>query len=324
MLKRMTIKKILISSTTLLALFLIYLIPKENDYHLKDLTQKLEYVNTNVQTAEIFLLGKTKYLTKVSVPVSTENKQTEKRALEVLEYLKIDSKYESKIPSGFQSYLPSDTKVNSVKYEEGILKIDFSKEVLNVKENMEEKTIEGIVYSLTAIENVKSVILYSEGAIITKLPQTGIILPSTLDRSIGINKEYHISSYKDVNKVTVYYMSAFNDEVYYVPVTKYVNDNRDKISIIIEQLSGSSNIGTNLMSYLNSNTRLMSYNQVDDTLNLVFNSYIFEDVSEKSILEEVIYTISLSVADNYDVKKVSFSVDNEEIYKSVLKSIENG
>ena len=319
----MTVKKILISSTTLVALFLIYLIPKENNYHLKDLKQKLEYVNTNIETVEIFLLGKNGYLTRTPVPVIEGNKQVEKRALEILEYLKMGSKYESKVPSGFKSYLPNDTKINSLKYEQGILKVDFSKDLLDVKEDMEEKMIEGIVYSLTSIQEIKKIIFYIDGTILTKLPQTGIVLPSALDRSIGINKEYHISSYKGINKVTVYYTSTFNDDIYYVPVTKYINDDRDRIHIIIEQLSGNSTVGTNLMSYLNSNTKLMSYNQMDDTLNLVFNSYIFEDAVQKSILEEVIYTISLSVADNYDVKKVSFLVDNEEIYKSVLKSIEN-
>ena len=42
----------------------------------------------------------------------------------------------------------------------------------------------------------------------------------------------------------------------------------------------------------------------------------------KNILEEVIYSISLSAFDNYDIKEVIFEVNNEEIYKSVLKTIE--
>ena len=53
-----------------------------------------------------------------------------------------------------------------------------------------------------------------------------------------------------------------------------------------------------------------------------FNSYIFNDIDTKDILEEVIYTICLSINDNYDVKEVAFNVNEEEIYKTVLKSIE--
>ena len=79
---------------------------------------------------------------------------------------------------------------------------------------------------------------------------------------------------------------------------------------------------TDLMSYINSNTKLLEANVVDNKMELVFNSYIFSDYSKKEILEEVIDTISLSVNDNYDVDEVIFYVDKEEICKSVLKTIE--
>ena len=53
-----------------------------------------------------------------------------------------------------------------------------------------------------------------------------------------------------------------------------------------------------------------------------FNNAIFNDINSKEILEEVIYTISMSIYDNYDVNSVIFNVEDEEIYKSVSKSIE--
>ena len=190
-------------------------------------------------------------------------------------------------------------------------------------DRQEEKIIEAIVYTLTSIENVDKVINYVDGDILTKLPKTGITLPSTLDKSYGINKEYDISSYKDINKVTVYYVSKYNDNTYYVPVTKYLNDEREKIKIIVDELASSYLYNSNLMSYLNSNTTLLSSEITDDTLSLVFNQYIFSDQTTKNILEEVIYTIGLSIGVNYDVKQVVFNVDNQEIYKSVIKTLEN-
>ena len=39
-------------------------------------------------------------------------------------------------------------------------------------------------------------------------------------------------------------------------------------------------------------------------------------------LEEVIYTISLSINDNYNVKDISFLLNNKEIYKNSLKTLE--
>ena len=79
---------------------------------------------------------------------------------------------------------------------------------------------------------------------------------------------------------------------------------------------------TNLMSFLNNNVKLLSVEQLEDTLTLNFNEYIYSNLDTKEILEEVIYTICLSIEDNYDVKQIVFNVNDEEIYKSVLKSIE--
>ena len=76
------------------------------------------------------------------------------------------------------------------------------------------------------------------------------------------------------------------------------------------------------MSFLNYNTKLINYELKDGILTLDFNNYLFDDVKSKNILEEVIYSISLSVRDNYDVKEVIFTVNGDEISKSVLKNIE--
>ena len=55
---------------------------------------------------------------------------------------------------------------------------------------------------------------------------------------------------------------------------------------------------------------------------LTFNNHILNNLEEKSILEEVIYTISLSIADNFDVNEVIFLIGDEEITKSVIKTLE--
>lgn len=322
MLKKISIRKLIISFSALFTLFLIYLIPNnENDKNkLEDIPQELEYVNNDLITSSVFLLDSYNMLGKTEVPVSS--KDIESLAKELLEVLINGGANEDRIPNGFKSVLPSDTKILSLKYDKDLIKVDFSKELLNTSKEMEEKVVEAIVYTLTSINDVNKVIIYVDGNILTKLPQTKINLPSTLDRSFGINKEYDINSIKDINQVTIYYVNKNNDNYYYVPVTKYLNDDRDKIKIVIDELSGNSIYNTNLMSFLNSNAELISSEKKDDLMHLNFNEYIFSDIEEKNILEEVIYTISLSVCDNYEVKGVVFNVENEEIYKTVLKTIE--
>ena len=67
------------------------------------------------------------------------------------------------------------------------------------------------------------------------------------------------------------------------------------------------------MSYLDTNVVLKDYSLEENQLKLNFNEAILSD--NKHILEEVIYTLGLSMEDNYDVKEVILMVDNQEIYK---------
>lgn len=320
MLKRFYSRKILISTAVLFALLLVYLVPKENNYTLQDIPQKLTYVDKSVTTSIVYLWDSNHLLARTEV--AAKNTETTALAKEVLQILIKDGEGTDKIPSGFQAVLPSETKVLSVGLENDILKVNFSKELLDVKEEEEESIVSAIVYTLTSIDGVENIILYVEGDILSKLPQSKTNLPGTLNRNIGINKEYDLKSFNDVTSVTIYYIGSHNDEYYYVPVTKYLNTDKDKIKIIIDELASGPSHGSNLMSFLNSNTKLLATEQEVDTLFLKFNEYIFSDMDEKNILEEVLYTIELSIAENYDVKEVIFEVEDQEIYKSVLKSIE--
>lgn len=320
MLKKIYSRKILASTAVLFALLLVYLVPKETSYSLKDIPQKLIYVDKEVIKENIYLLDSNKYLARTKVTVS--NTKPDLLAKELLQILIKDGEKNDKVPTGFQAILPNETKILSIGIENNLIKVDFSKELLEVDEQYEEKIIEAIVFTLTEIEGIENVILYVEGDILTKLPKTRTNLPSTLNRNIGINKEYELKNFKDVTSVTVYYIGDYNEEYYYVPVTKYMNSDKEKIKIIVEELASGPTYGSNLMSFLNSNTKLLATEQEVDTMFLTFNEYIFSDMDEKNILEEVLYTIQLSIEDNYDVNEIIFKVENEEIYKSVLKSIE--
>ncbi len=320
MVKRVCQKRMILSSAVLFALFLLYLIPKQQINQLENIPSKVEYVDQMAEKSTIYLLDPNDMVARTKV-VMDANADIETKARNLLNVLIQNGEGESKVPNGFRAIIPSDTKIRSIHYEDSLIKVDFSKDILEMKKENEEKVIEAIVYTLTSIEGVNHVIIYVEGDILTKLPHSGINLPSTLDRSYGINKEYDLQSYKDINQVTIYYVGKYNEETYYVPVTKYVNDNRDKIKIIVDELSSSNLYTTNLMSFLNSNTKLLATEQEVDSLFLTFNSYIFNDMNERNILEEVI-TISLSVGDNYNVREVVFNVEDQEIYKSVIKTIE--
>lgn len=303
MLKRRALRKIIITTFSLLTVFAICIIP--NSLNSKDnfLDTKidLEYVN-NLGTNEIYLLGPNKYLVKTNVLLETDNINTKIRS--ILDYLTIQKS--DKLPTGLSGIIPMNTKVNNVEIKESIVTIDFSKELLEVKEELEERLIEAITYSIINIDGVEAITIKVDGNLLTELPKTKKKLPELLNRNFGINKVFDIDNLNGIQKVTLYYLDKISNQNYYVPVTKYLNDDREKINIIIDNLSSNYIYESSLVSLLNQNTELINYEIEDEIMTLNFNNSIF---THDKILEEVTYTIKESVCSTYPVKSVILEVE---------------
>ena len=314
MIKRMSLKKIAICISAISAIFLFYLFPTNNKLKVKE---ELEYVSDE-KLSTIFLNDSNNYLAMTSININDESITSKGRKL--ITALIQGEKYEDNLPNGFKGVIPADTKILNTYFKDGVFKIDFSETLLDTSKENEEKVIEAIVYTLTSIDEVKFVIIYLNGEILTLLPKSNITLPATLDRSFGINKEYDITNNKNITKTTIYYINKYNDIEYYVPVTKVNNDTREKAEIIIEELSINRTYNTNLMSYLNTNTKVIAVNKNNNDMVLDFNNYIYSDSTDNEVSEEVIKQIYLSIKDNYDTNSIIFTVNNKEIYKSTVNS----
>ena len=310
MIKRMSLKKITICVIAIIAIFLFYLFPTNDKLKV---SEELDYVSDE-KLSTIFLNDSNNYLAMTNININDESITSKGRKL--ITALIQGEKYEDNLPNGFKGVIPADTKILNTYFKDGVFKIDFSETLLDTSKENEEKIIEAIVYTLTSIDEVKFVIIYLNGEILTLLPKSNITLPATLDRSFGINKEYDITNNKDITKTTIYYINKYNDIEYYVPVTKVNNDTREKAEIIIEELSINRTYNTNLMSYLNTNTKIMAVNKNDNDMVLDFNNYIYSDSTDNEVSEEVIKQIYLSIKDNYDTNSIIFTVNNKEIYKS--------
>ena len=306
----------MITTLALFAVGLIYLMPdrKSLDYPIEN--EDLEYVYTNLLET-VYLLDSNDYVAKAEIKGC--DCTAKEMALDAVQGLIVGGAKEHVIPNGFRSLLPSGTEVKNLDLKDGLLTINFSKELLDINEKYEEKMIEAIVYTLTSIDGIDKVCIQVEGNVLDKLPYSHKSLPTILDRSFGINKVYNLSSTKDIDSYTLYYVGHYNDSEYYVPVTKYINksdNNKDKIKVIIDELSSSPIYENNLMSYVNANVSLIDYSLDKDIIRLNFNDAILSDSGDEHILEEVAYTIGLTMKDNYNVKKVVFLVDNKEFYKN--------
>ena len=294
----------------LLIVGIIYIFPSTTDTE-----EDVDFIKQEDQDI-IYLIDNNDYVARVNIVLN--NEETLKKAKEIIEYLTINGKYNDYIREGFSPIIPKNTKLLDISLSEGILKINFSKEFLNVNEKDEYKLLESIIYSLTELKNIKSITLFVEGKILDKLPNSKINLPTTLDRNFGINKIYNLETINNTTKTTIYYISKYNDYYYYVPVTKVDNKSNEKIEIIIKELTSSSMLETNLMSYLASSVELLDYSQTENSLVLNFNNQILSDVHNNELLEEVVYSINLSIKDNYNIENVMYLAEDNIINTYIL------
>ncbi len=300
MFKRLALKKLLIVSLSFVILLLLYLFPNNDNYHIKT---TLTYIEKD--TIPIYLIDGNNYVSRFEV--IKKSADLNDLINEIISNLTIDNK--NYIPNNFKKIIPKGTKILNKEIENDLLKINFSKELLSIDEDNEEKMIEAIIYSLTEISNINKIMIFVEGSILKELPNSKKTLPLILDRSYGINKIYDLNSMKDINKITTYYVNTNSNYSYYIPVTTITNNNDEKVKIIIEKLKSSPTYDTNLVSYLASSTLLQKYEILENSVNLSFNNEILS-LDDNRIMEEVKYSIALSIKDTYGINETIFYIDD--------------
>ena len=294
------VKRKLIITTFALLVFLITLTFPKTEEEIKNVT--ITY--TQNASFPIYLLDKDEFVARTSI--SLKSTDVVKQAKELIAMMTIDNASAAYIPNLFAPILPKNTKVLSIDVQDTTLKVNLSQEFLNIPKGDEEKVLECLVYFLTELEGVDSIVLYVEGDVLDTLPNTNEKLPLLLTRDIGVNKIYDLTNLKDVTKTTTYYIAKENDFSYYIPVTLLSNSDQNKVEIVIERLKTNPNIKTNLISYLSANTEIKSYELLEEEIALSFSPVLYEGIVNEDLVEEVKYSISLSLMDTLHVKNVTF------------------
>ena len=260
----------------------------------KTLKTNVEVVTLKEENKDIiYLLSTDNYL--VQVNVNLKDTTLENKVINIIEELK-----ENNNTNKLNGYLPKNLKVNSVIYENTNLKLNLSEEFNEVKNK--DLSVTGIVYSLLELSNINTVEILVNNKFIDGYE-------NKLDKSIGINKEYLINSRSEINKVVVYYYTEVNEQEYLTPVTKYINDNREKIEIIIEELSN--NIPYNLITYLPDNILLNDFIEENEVIILNFNKTT--KTKNDEINNKINSLITKSVFENYDVNMILLEENGKKI-----------
>lgn len=305
MIKNLALKRILLATLVLIILLLFYFFPSNE----LEIHESLKYIDN--KEMPIFLIDKHDYVARTTI--LKNNEDINEVIKEIIDALTINGKKSQYIPSSFKAIIPEKTQLLTSDLKDSVLKLNFSKELLNIEEKYEEKLLESLIYSLTEIENVKKIMIFVEGEQLTELPHSNKRIPNTLDKNYGINKIYNLDSVKDTSKTTIYYLSKDNDLYYYVPVTEISNTDTERVEVIIENLKSTPIYHTNLISYLTASANLLSYELLENSISLSFDNYLLANLEEKNILEEVKYSIALSIRDTYGINEVIFNIEGEEI-----------
>ena len=306
MLKRKALRKIFVTTFVMFILLTIYFIPTSDKKN-----NNIEYHYLDVQEISIYLLNDNDQLTKVDFKI--KNDSTIDTIKSIIKKLTISN--DATIPNGLEQVIPKDCKLLDVVLNEKKVELNFSKEFLDIGHDNIETVVESISFSILNIEGIDEISILVENENISRL--FPVLIPNIITKEYGINKRVELKSFNDVSSVTVFYIDNIDNQNYYVPITKYVNDKRDKIKIIIDELSSNYIYESNLITLLDKNIKLVNYEINNDTMILNFNNSIF--MEKDSILEEVVYTVSYSVFANYDVNEVVFMVNNEEILKKGIE-----
>ena len=300
MIIKRSIRKILITTLCLFIILCIYTITNINNDNTLKVNLELEDISLLTNT-NIYLLNSDGYLVQKKVFIDSSN--IIDRIKKIINYLKINKT--SKYSSNLRGVINKNCNIIDLSYDEGYITLNFNKYFYDI-DNI-NTVVSSIVHSLYSIDGIKGVTILVEGKYLDNYPKI-------IDNNIDLNKDVDLTGRNDINKVVVYYLSKDNEDYYYVPVSKYLNDSRDKINIIVQEMV--SNTSNNLISLVNSNLELISSREENDTMILNFNNYLFDNNDE--VLEEVLYCISYSVFDNYDVSMIMFQIDGKN-FKTIDK-----
>jgi len=303
-------RKMFVTSSIVVMILLIYLMPGVIELSNNDIATSVEYVD--LTSSVIYLLDNDELLVETNVSIVDDSNIVNK----IKSLIKHLSEASSEIiPNGLNFVMPKEIKLQDVLVEDKVVTLDFSKELVNLDDRRLIRVVEAIAFTLLDLDDITGVSILVDGINLNELNDK---VPTIITKDFGINKRYDIKKTDDIVKYVVYYSEKIEDNTYYVPITKYINSSEEKISIIIEDLSSSYIYQPNLISIVNEELELIDYQISSEEMTLNFNNSIFLNGSE--IKEEVVYPVVSTIFSNYDVESVILKVNGEEILKKTLKN----
>lgn len=270
-----------------------------------------EVATEDLMPIELYLVDKDGYV----VPQTLNLPKTNSIATESLNYLVKNGPVTDSLPNGFQAVIPQDTKI-SVNIKDKVAIVDFSKEFKEYEAEDESKILQSITWTLTQFDTIDSVKLQINGTELTEMPVNKTPIQSALTRSNGINIDTaDVTDITNTKPLTVYYIGGEVGSYYYVPVTKRVsNTQEDNIAATVGELVEGPGISSSLVSFMDAGVKLLDIPVMEDgKVTLNFNESIYNsfDGEEKTVSQEFINSLVLSLTEQKGIESVAITVNGE-------------
>lgn len=249
------------------------------------------------------------------VPQTLELPKTESAAKQSLEYLVKDGPVTELLPNGFQAVLPAGTEILGVNLdEEGTLTVDVSEDFKQYDVNDELKILQAMTYTLTQFDSVERIKLWINGELQSEMPVGGTPISEGYSKSNGINIFANEKPNLQHSKVvTIFYPKSYHDQLYYVPVTQYVDvKEKDVYTSIVQTLLDGPAYELGVLDVFNDYTALVNKPFIrDGVLQLVFNEDILKDSENAIIADEVMESLVRTLTAEEEVEAVDVKVENK-------------
>jgi len=262
----------------------------------------------DVVMRDIYLIDKNGFVVAQSLPLP----KTESPAKQALEFLVADGEVTDVLPVGFRTVLPAGTEID-LDIHEGKATVDFSEEFTTYDPKDEKRILQAITWTLTQFDSVDKVELRVNGYPLTEMPANKTPISSEgLTRADGINTEFtDVADITNTRPITVYYLTQVSDDFYYVPVTRRVsNKEKDDVAAVIHQLVEGPGMLTTLETGLVNEVKLMDDPKIEDhVVTLNFNEAILGNSENKTISNETLRSIVLSLTEQSGIESVKVMVN---------------
>ncbi|OEF98285.1 GerMN domain-containing protein [Desulfuribacillus alkaliarsenatis] len=262
------------------------------------------------------------------VPMGIQIPRSEGIAKETLRFMTKGGPVLSQIAgTSLEPVLPAGTEVIGMSINDGVAKIDFTKEFLNYQtKEHERQMIEAVVWTLTEFPTIESVHFMVEGHYIESMPVGGTSLEEPVSRTIGINLEVsgqaNIGSPALTSHVMLYFQAVDESgKMYYVPVTRIIPRTENRLeAVIAETLRGP--LQDNLYSATIPTTKINTINRTGTNLHVDFDDRLTTYGPGSHGEFTVIQSLILGLTEIQDIDAISITINGEKPVMAEEQSVE--